>query len=376
MFERSEVYRRVVDLESENDSASILIGYMRDRRSPDVLDVGCACGDFGLAVRKSIGADVRMCGLELDVRSAEIARESGAYERVVQCDLDALTPEDYPEFRSRFDFLICGDVLEHLRNPAKTLSDLLAFLKPDGEIFASIPNVAHMSVKANLLENDFTYTPVGLLDCTHVHLFTYRSIASLFSAVGLEVRDCHVTTVSQFGWQPGNPYEDLPIGIRKYLYEDAHSHVCQYVVSARRSFEDEGKIRDVNMEALDAIRKDAPGSISKYRDELLASLPATEEDRLRIDRDRLSAECVSLAGQRDELAKAREGLRAELDATVGDRDRLSAECVSLAGQRDELAKACEGLRAELDATVRALTGMKRSVSWRITAPLRWCVRRF
>ena len=42
------------------------------------------------------------------------------------------------------------------------------YIKQNGVILASIPNVAHISVLAPLLAGNWTYTEYGLLDKTHI----------------------------------------------------------------------------------------------------------------------------------------------------------------------------------------------------------------
>jgi len=72
-----------------------------------------------------------------------------------------------------FDYILLPDVLEHLSNPEKTLKYLKNFLRPEGKIFVSIPNVMNWILMRDLLLNgQFTYTDTGLLDSDHKHLFT------------------------------------------------------------------------------------------------------------------------------------------------------------------------------------------------------------
>jgi hypothetical protein len=54
-------------------------------------------------------------------------------------------------------------------------------------VVASIPNVAHVSVIAELLEGWFRYRPVGLLDDTHVRFFTRDTIYECFEKAGFVI---------------------------------------------------------------------------------------------------------------------------------------------------------------------------------------------
>ena len=75
------------------------------------------------------------------------------------------------QYTSYFDRIILADVLEHLVDPMEVLRKLSKLLKNDGKFLIDIPNIAHSSIKYNLLKNNFNYTPMGLLDKTHIQIF-------------------------------------------------------------------------------------------------------------------------------------------------------------------------------------------------------------
>ena len=103
----------------------------------------------------------------------ERRRSPDLLDDVIAADLDAI--ESLPKHWAPFDAVICGDVLEHLRDPARVLTILRNGLSPAGVIIASIPNIKDWSVLYPLLVQDrFTYQDSGLLDRTHVHFLTLR----------------------------------------------------------------------------------------------------------------------------------------------------------------------------------------------------------
>ena len=57
-------------------------------------------------------------------------------------------------FQEKFDYIIFGDVLEHLMNPEEVLRKLRKYLKTGGHIIISMPNVKHYSVLLPLLRWD------------------------------------------------------------------------------------------------------------------------------------------------------------------------------------------------------------------------------
>lgn len=298
MSERSRIYQHEIDLGVENCPPPILIGYVR-KPLAKILDVGCACGDMGVAIHRAMGEDVSVYGMEINAGSIKVAEECGAYACIWQCDLDRFEADDFPACIGAFDYIICGDVLEHLRNPVRTLCELKRFLVDGGEILASIPNVAHMSVKANLLVDDFTYTPIGLLDQTHVHFFTYKSIAEELASAGLEILESKVTMVERNGWQPNDPYRFLNVYVQRFVFENPHSYVCQYVIRAVSTEDAKHEVVERNLARLQLRQEELPTYVREYHRKLLESLPASEEEKLLADRDRLARECGLLLRQRD-----------------------------------------------------------------------------
>ncbi len=266
--ERALKYKLDIDLNNKQDTRILELAYIT--AGSTVLDVGCACGDFGVVLKA-----VRNCtvyGFEYNEDSARIAEESGAYDKVFSLDLDTLREQDFPDFRKRFDHVVCGDILEHLRDPLRVLAVLKNYLKDDGTLIASVPNIAHASIKANLLCDDFTYTPLGLLDETHIHFFTYQSLAEGLSRVGLRILDCSFSYTSINGWQPNDPYPALSDDIKYAIFNDWHSFVCQYIIKAHSSGEDTALLAEHNKSMLDLNEATAPFYIKNYRDSVLSGL--------------------------------------------------------------------------------------------------------
>jgi SAM-dependent methyltransferase len=85
-----------------------------------------------------------------------------------------------------FDVVLCGDVVEHLRDPVATLARLRPFLRPGGRLVLSTPNVANWAIRLSLLGGRWRYTERGILDRSHTHLFTRATLAEALRAAGYE----------------------------------------------------------------------------------------------------------------------------------------------------------------------------------------------
>ncbi len=150
-----------------------------------VLDVGCATG-YLAAELKQIGC--RVYGIEV---SPEAVREAAGHCEKVWCaDLDFLEPLDCGRF---FDIMIFADILEHTRAPEENIRKLLPYLRDDGILICSLPNVANWRVRFGLFFGRFDYSEVGILDDSHLRFFTLQTARRIFSDLGLRILQMSVT---------------------------------------------------------------------------------------------------------------------------------------------------------------------------------------
>ena len=147
-----------------------------------VLDLGCASGALGAALKARDGAYV--VGVERDPRYAARARER--LDQVVEADLETLDPAPL----GRFDVLVAGDVLEHLTNPWAVLRRFAGIVEPDGTVVVSLPNVRHWETTfAIAVQGRFPRRNEGVFDATHLRWFTLHDAWSLVEQAGLDVVD-------------------------------------------------------------------------------------------------------------------------------------------------------------------------------------------
>ncbi len=100
------------------------------------------------------------------------------------------------EFPGEFDAVLFGDVLEHLVDPSGALLRVRPWLASGGVVVASVPNLGHWAVVADLLEGRFEYVPYSILSGTHIRFFTRRTVCDLFEACGYEVSSVETVELS------------------------------------------------------------------------------------------------------------------------------------------------------------------------------------
>lgn len=195
-----------------------------------VLELGCSTGFLSESM-----TDLQKCqvtGIEIDPECVEVARTK--CNQVIcadldNCDLQKVLPEE------RFDVILCADVLEHLRDPSRLLRSLRRWLVDDGYVVASIPNIAHGSVRLSLLEGRFPYRPMGLLDETHIKFFNRALIEELFESAGYMV-----TVIGRNRWSvmdtevgdrlaEASARQNLPL-----IEDDPEAETYQFIVKATK----------------------------------------------------------------------------------------------------------------------------------------------
>jgi len=196
-----------------------------------VLDVGCGTGSVTIVANR--GKSNSVVGLEPDPTRCARARSRGF--EVFEGTLTA----EFADEHGPFDVVVFADVLEHMIDPEEALILAIRALRPGGLILASVPNVAHWSVRLMLLFGKFDYEDVGIMDATHLRWFTAKSFRQLITKAGLEVVtfrqtagvDLGVNHKATFGLVP--PYILRPF-IRLLVRLFPRLIGCQHFVVARR----------------------------------------------------------------------------------------------------------------------------------------------
>lgn len=303
-------YEADIDLSNRNNSHTLMVELVGG--SKRVLDVGCATGYLAEAL---VTRGCTVSGLEVDEAAGEEARPF--LERLVIGDIESINlAEAFGE--ERFDVVVFGDVLEHLRDPLAALRKARTVLADRGSVVASIPNIAHGSVRLALMAGRFDYQPLGLLDSTHIRFFTRASIDALFREAGMVPIDVRRTTAGFFDTPvPLNEAELAPEVVDAVL-ADPESSTYQFVLRAvaddaeaaialLREGDEARKARIAALEAeVAALRRASQEALARAEDtekraaDVEARLAGTAEDldRTRAEMERVGTELEQVLGTR------------------------------------------------------------------------------
>lgn len=182
-------YQRQYDVEPAENRYPLKLGYTSSHTlaiaavaaGARVLDIGCGRGQVGRELEKK-GCTVR--GIDDRADGGDCLLNA-----VVRLDLNR---DELPDPAGDYDVVLLLDVLEHLDTPA--IIRLLDHIRATaGEktptLIITTPNIAYLLIRLQLLRGAFNYGKRGILDLTHRHLFTFRSLCDLLSQSGYRLEE-------------------------------------------------------------------------------------------------------------------------------------------------------------------------------------------
>jgi 2-polyprenyl-3-methyl-5-hydroxy-6-metoxy-1,4-benzoquinol methylase len=143
-----------------------------------LLDIGCGNGDFLVKARER---GWTVSGIEFSGPGANFARSRGL-------DVKEGSFSELPYEDGTFSVVTLLDVLEHLREPLKTLVSVKRVLKPGGVLIVRVPNTPFQLVKARVqrLTKGAAFTTMATP--LHLNHFDSKSLASALRMAGLRVK--------------------------------------------------------------------------------------------------------------------------------------------------------------------------------------------
>ncbi|MDR1702032.1 MAG: class I SAM-dependent methyltransferase, partial [Sporomusaceae bacterium] len=202
-----------------------LLGEADAEKEARVLEIGCGYGKTLLKI-KELFPRAEFFGIEANPNAAKIAEVFAAI-KVGDPEKIAI---DYPD--NYFDYILLSDSLEHLVDPWEMLAKIKRCLKPGGCLLASIPNIMHFTIIAQLLAGEWNYVDSGILDKTHLRFFTLATTKKMFQEIGYTITETREIT-------PGYQYEE---SFLEYLRQKVPAEksnellVEQYLIKATHNF--------------------------------------------------------------------------------------------------------------------------------------------
>jgi ubiquinone/menaquinone biosynthesis C-methylase UbiE len=149
-----------------------------------VLDLGCGSGAFTAALAD---AGARPVGVEIAEAALRRARSDHPSLDFRLAPIDGLPLED-----SSVELAWVSEVIEHIADTARSLSEIRRVLAPGGRLLLTTPNHPRLAIAVHGIER---YSePLG----DHLHLYTMRSLGRVLGELGFV--QVTVRTVGGLPW--------------------------------------------------------------------------------------------------------------------------------------------------------------------------------
>lgn len=154
-----------------------------------ILDIGCGSGRHtaaaaALPVAASVGVDACPGDLKKAVERLELHQNLGATAAGLWAfaGADALRIPFGDQF---FDGVICSEVLEHIRDHQRAVSEAVRVLRPGGWLVVSVPRFWPEKI-CWLLSREYANTEGG-----HIRIYKTAELVDLLTSCGLSVTAMH-----------------------------------------------------------------------------------------------------------------------------------------------------------------------------------------
>jgi len=116
--------------------ASTILSLLDPKRGEKILDAGCGFGLYSLALAEK-GAVV--VGVEIDKKQVSMAKEWARKLNILNARFEVQDICKLPHEDESFDKILCVDVIEHVPNDEKAISELVRVLKVEGTLALTTP---------------------------------------------------------------------------------------------------------------------------------------------------------------------------------------------------------------------------------------------
>ena len=218
---------------SGDTAAAAIVRFVKE--GSKVLDIGAGSGSI---TRQLV--DVKKCEVvALENNPVAVTKLKTFCADVVTFDLNdarwAAQLSGHLELLKRpqkFDYVIAGDVLEHLYDPWSVLKGMASLLNENGRVIMSVPHSGHSTVVAAFYSSNITLRESGILDKTHIRFFGLKNIEDLFEGAGLAITQVHYVIRTPEVTEFADDWRALPEMLRQILSARDCADVYQVVTEA------------------------------------------------------------------------------------------------------------------------------------------------
>ena len=225
-------YEYKFDLKGDTSAAAIVRFVAPKTR---VLDLGAGSGSITRQLAKIKKCEV----VAVENNPSAVQKLQQFCKAVHDLDLNDARWADEVSARQRkvgqpgsFDYVIAGDVLEHLYEPCTAAKNMAGLINDAGKVIISVPHSGHSTVVAAFYDSNIDLQDSGILDKTHIRFFGLSNLDVLHAHAGLAITRMHEVIRRPEVTEFADKWKALPEAVRKVLAARKCANVYQVVTEA------------------------------------------------------------------------------------------------------------------------------------------------
>lgn len=144
-------------------------------------------GGGSTSVHACLTAVARECiGIDTDAQGVEALREAGTFDNLLVADATRLSRQDIP--LKAIDFVVAGDIIEHLSDPGKLLDTAAQICDPQTKLVITTPNALGLPGILRYIRGDVLEGPDHKLS---FNVYTLRNLLAHHGWKVESIQTCH-----------------------------------------------------------------------------------------------------------------------------------------------------------------------------------------
>lgn len=213
IYEREGVYGDAEKFTSHTNRFNQIITFIKDldKEPSEILDVGCGTGYLANEIKK-LYPQAKVTGIDISKTALSLGKKE--YKKITLLEVDA--EKAFPFTDNRFDLVISGEHIEHLKDPDTYLSEINRIMKKHGTLILTTPNLGFWLSRILLLLGRQPYylepslqktlpiisigkktfpEDLNTLPSGHLRLYTFDMLKKLLMAYGFKTFDAKGSTM-------------------------------------------------------------------------------------------------------------------------------------------------------------------------------------
>lgn len=149
---------------------------IKSERFHSILDLGCGDGALAKRILEAHGEQEALMGVDLAVNHLKRAKARLPKGAFVLADAEALPFTDHA-----FDLVICSELLEHLINPSKAVSEISRVSRRYALVTIPTPSSSWLARLLSLVDRERFSSKARLRLPGHLWFFSIKEVLELFS---------------------------------------------------------------------------------------------------------------------------------------------------------------------------------------------------